>query len=268
MNNETIGIPSAETMGADGAVTPRPNTSLFGIHSQLLELYQLREEASAEDPEALPAIDKAIDEYFALATLKVDKTVSVKRQFEAAAEFNKIEAKRLQARAKMFEQHADDIEQRLIRFMQAHKFAVMEGKTARLKLAKNPASVNPRQPELIPDRFMRNTVVLSVQEWDAIVDCLLLLAERAACAEDARSETYTVLARTLQDGINHGTKVPDLVPIKKEMQLQCEACTGRGWHPDHRLADGQAPCQACGGSGKRAVPGCELVTDKVRLAVS
>lgn len=256
----------------------RPNTTLFGIHSQLLELYQLREDTAA-DPEARPgqqaeelaAIDKAIDDYIALEARKVDSVVIVMRQFDAAAKFNNDEAKRYRERAKMFDSKAQDIEDRLIRFMQANHLGEMQGKTARLKLAKNPASVNPRQPDLIPERFLRQDLTLSVEQWRAVETALLSWADQAKNA-GVDDTVFIGLARAIHDARMKSAPAPDLVPIKKEMQLPCQKCGGGGRLPlsdHHPDKPGQSvPCGECGGSGKRAVAGCELVTDKVRLAVS
>lgn len=255
----------------------RPNTTLFGIHSHLMELYQLRDDTSVADlpanelKEALDAIDRAIDEHIAAEARKVDSIVIVRRQLAAAAEFNKAEAKRYAARAKMFERDAEDLEARMVRFMEANQLPVLEGRAARLKLMKNPASLNPRQPELIPLRFLRTTVTLALEQWRAIEQGLRDWAQEHENAGNDADDEFA-LADALHAAVLAGKSEPDKVAIKAEMALPCEKCLGRGkTHLSEFAGDGPGqfiPCVACGGSGKRAVAGCELVDDKHRLAES
>jgi hypothetical protein len=99
----------------------------------------------------------------------------------------------------------------------------LDGETSTLKLAKNPASVDVRQPELVPDEFLRRSMTMPESMWKHISDCLDEVGSRRRNDFDAFIDASK----------------PE--PVKADIAKALKAGAG--------------------------VPGCERITDKVRLVV-
>ena len=228
-----------------------PNLSLYNIETGLLELLAFREEVMS-DPDASPTeqqetaarIDQQIREYVTAEIRKVDGIAHYLREFERRAEIDRAEAKRIIDRARGWEQRHDRLEQVVKDVMLMTGNQKLEGEHNTLKLRTNPASVDVRQPELVPYAFQRITITMTLALFDKLRRFLML-------------ESHDLSAELID------TKKGEPEPIKSTIaeELKCPAC--------RNLKAKREKCAECGGTGlsKQGVPGCVLVQNGVSLQV-
>lgn len=255
-----IPISHAPTFGA-GSVqqhTP-PAMSLFKIEAELLQLMQLREETAAdadmtpaEIAESMKAIDQAIEEYVKREVQKADGIAAYLRECEARAETLAKEAKRLMATAAAWDKRRELVENVTRAAMQSMGKKLIEGGNSTLKLAKNPASVEVVQPDLVPDDYMRIKVTMTRALRGRIL--ARLFGDKASVS----------LFQELME-CSASDPEPMKTLIKEELKQPCPNCKGQ-W--DQMKGQSTASvCGVCGGSGILGVPGCRLVNDRMRLEI-
>jgi hypothetical protein len=234
----------------------KPNLTLYGIETQLLELLNFRESIEAdpdmtpqEQQESLKACDESIAEYIRAEVKKCDGIARYLREFEARADTLKEEAARCTAMAKNWQKRYDSLEAMVIDIMQATKQTRIDGRHSVLQLKKNPPSVEVAQPELVPHEYQRVTITMTKTEWLMILRALPI-AERLAMPQ------------------TRGDYEPMKDEIKKRLKEECGVCHGQGVVPSPAKGDPTMfHCESCNGTGRAGVPGCRLRTDGVRLEV-
>jgi hypothetical protein len=229
-----------------------PNLTLYGIESVLLELLTFRESIE-QDPdmtpdeqrESLAACDQQIREYVTAEIRKVDRVAHNLREFERRAEIDRAEAKRILDRARQWEARHDRLEALVKDVMLVTGNRKLEGQHNTLRIQDSPASVDCRQPDLVPERLQRVTVTMPFDLWAT----LMALSLNPQVAE--------VMIRLMD------CKHTDPEPIKSAIaeELKCPAC--------RNLKAKREKCAECGGTGlsKQGVPGCVLVQNSVSLRV-
>ena len=171
--------------------------SLFQIERELLELVDLRESLQEELAEggplppdeqvarckpileALAEADKQIKFYLKREVSKVDGIANAIKQFEAVSAQSKEEADRLAVRAKSLQAVADSIRERVIEVMEDVGQKKLRGGLNTLTVSGN-GGVQPldiRQPDLIPEAYMRVTVQLPVTVWRELLKTTAGLSE-------------------------------------------------------------------------------------------
>jgi len=154
-----------------------PNLSLFQIETELLELLRFREDVvsdadmtSAEQADSLEGIDRQIDDYIRREVQKADGIAAYLRECEARAEALKDEAKRIKERADAWTARMDRIKAGVLRVMRLIGKTKIEGHKSTLAIRKNPPSVEIRQPDLVPDEYLRVTVTMPAETWKKILN--------------------------------------------------------------------------------------------------
>lgn len=184
-------------------VTEKPNLTLYGIETQLLELLNFRDSV-AEDPDMSPseieqslkACDLQIAEYIRAEVKKCDGIARYLREFETRAEALKAEATRCNEMAKAWEKRHDNLEAMVIDIMQVTKQTRIDGRHSILQLKKNPPSVEVAQPELVPNELMRISVTLPLDSWHKICETLDVPGIREGHPEPMKTE----IAKRLKEG--------------------------------------------------------------------
>lgn len=215
---------------ASEPINPKPDLSLYGIETQLLELMNFRDDVLSdpdmtpqEQKDSLDAIDKQVQEYITAEVKKCDGIARYLREFGARAATLKEEAKRCSEMAKAWEKRHDSLESMVISIMEQTGQKRIDGKHSVLSLRKNPPSVEVAQPDMVPGEYKRVTVTMPESLWNQVGQSLLLKDVRVAAA--------------LIDSAKVGAPEPMKQKIGEELKV--------------------------GGS----VPGCRLRTDGVRLEV-
>lgn len=234
------------------------NLTLYGIKTELLELLTFRESliedpdiTPAEQQESLKALDQRIFEYVSAEVKKVDGVAHYLREFEARADVYEKEIERLVRLKKTQLDRHQRLNDTVLSIMIQTNQPKLEGQHSTFKLAKNPPSAEIAQPGLVPDNYQKLTVTMSPDTWNSVKKTVL------------RNESLAKLAAVLME-----CKVTEPEPMKAKILEElkqkepCPTCEGRN-------GDNQV-CNTCGSTGKvnRTLPGCRLITDRKRLAVS
>jgi hypothetical protein len=221
--------PQTATQERGMTATEKPNLTLYGIETQLLELLNFRESIESdpdmtpqEQQESLKACDESIAEYIRAEVKKCDGIARYLREFEARAAALKEEAARCTQMAKNWQKRYDSLEAMVIDIMQVTKQTRIDGRHSVLQLKKNPPSVEIVQPGFLPADLVRVAVKLTVEQWGHIINWLKP-------------------APSLQIELSTAVAGKDPEPMKDEIKK--------------RLKEGDG------------VPGCRLRTDGVRLEV-
>jgi hypothetical protein len=205
----------------------KPNLTLYGIETQLLELLNFRE-SIADDPDMTPeeqrlsleACDQQIAEYVRAEVKKCDGIASYLREFETRAIAMKEESDRCAEQSTAWRKRLRNLESMVISIMQGMKKDRIDGRHSVLQLKKNPASAEIQSPDLVPHEYQRVKVTMSAALWWKIRQKLAL--------DPLGTELFDV-------------KDPEAEPMKDKIREELKV----------------------GGS----VPGCRLRTDSVRLEV-
>jgi hypothetical protein len=227
------------------------NTSLFVIEYTLSDLMEAREQLRTEvafTPEQVEArdaavaeIDKAIKEYLAAEVRKADNIARYLQDCEARALAKRREAERLRASAERDEARAARVKEIVLGLMQQFDLKKIEGQAYTLKRQGNGGvrAVDVAQPDMVPEKYLRVTVTMSVPLW------------RVFCEDLSDAE---------MDEVNIREPEPDKEAIRKQLETM-EACPECGGPPyPGQVEDDKYFCGHCGGKGKvpRGVPGCSL----------
>ncbi len=173
--------------------TAGANLTFLGIVTTLIELFEMRDEvaddthlAPDEQRLSLEAIDQDIRSYIVRELSKAGAIVHNLTEFRRR--IGKRSDKRWEeegpidleiARLKRLKQtwiaRYDRLEEYVIsalKFRAQQGQALVRGDLGGLKLAKSPDKVDIRQPELVPDEYMRRSVTLDGATWRRILDAL------------------------------------------------------------------------------------------------
>jgi Siphovirus Gp157 len=165
-----------------------PNLTLYGIETQLLELFAYRDEVAgevrvteadlAEQREALKAIDHSIAEYIRLEVAKVDNVAAFIRECRARAAALKSEEQRLASMRRALEEREEFVKSRIAEAMaldvnpltianakQNNVLKRFHGRIAQLKLCKSPESVDITDESLVPSEYKNVTVTMPASVW-------------------------------------------------------------------------------------------------------
>lgn len=239
--------------------------SLYKLDAELTDLLDLREQLLDESLPGdadLTGVDGAIRAYMEQLPRKVDGVAHVLRHFAEQVDFADREIKRLTERKRQAKENA----QRLKDYAAAvlEKLPAPEDGTSRklkgncstIYLKKN-GSVQPlviAQPELVPRELHTQTVTVNAATWDEFA---------AVIVSDEKSRL--ALSRMIASRSFQGTRVPSSSLIREALIQPCATCDGAGDLEFVKHSDNGGPsydytkqCQACGGTGKNAVPGAHL----------
>lgn len=255
--------------------------TLYGIESKLLTLFDDYDRIE-DDPEIVDPADrtrqleaKALElrEQVTLELAKVDGLAAVHRELKAqVAVRNKIrddEYARLDRLYGRTNRRLNRLEEYAIAVLQLRareagtQLACIEGATSTLKLAKCPPSVDVRQPELVPSEYLVGTFKLPMTVWRSIAAVVERDGQRDLL-QDMENATGRAVFDPVKNAIKEELKRSDPCPnCGKDAGL----LPGRVWASLNH--DETETCGECGGTGqkRRGVPGCELITDRVRLIV-
>lgn len=220
-----------------GSPKPIKSLTLYSLSSELTDLINERMEM-VEAGENTAEIDKQLSAYFAALPNKVDAVAAVLKHMEAQEELATAEVARLNARRRSFASERERLEGYVKDVLAAlpdpkrGKVKKLEGGTASLQLWPNGGaqSLDVQDPAMVPIEYQTVTVKMNMADWVAYGGPI-----QKNCSFDVTQE-------------------PDDKLIRKALAENCWDCsgTGRYGHED------EAPCPACGGSGKQGVPGCSL----------
>ena len=133
--------------------------TLYDTTSAFLALLDLMEHQE-EDPS--PAQEQVIQRTIAEHVQKVDRFAQFLTHLDAQADLADAEIKRLTARKKTIQAHADRLKAHALRIMDEAGWEKLEGETSTLKIRLNPPAVNIIADDLVPAEFktIRQEVVI------------------------------------------------------------------------------------------------------------
>jgi hypothetical protein len=146
--------------------------SLYNIETELAQLIDAREQAEAESepPETLAVIDQQIQAYFVAEVRKVDGIARYIHNCKAQAAAARAEGDRLYRWGARWESRLERVKAATIYAMGAVGLKKIESAENRLRLQKNPASVDVYDVKALPDEFLNATVRMSMSRWKQIVE--------------------------------------------------------------------------------------------------
>lgn len=244
----------------EAMTTPvEPRLSLYQIESELAELVEFRE--SCETDEERKVADTQILAYVEREVRKVDGIRSYLKHCEMMAAAAKEEATLQSGRARAWQNRVDGLKDAVLGVMQLRELKKLEGRTGFLMVKGNGGlqKLDITDETLVPPQYCEVTVTMSVADW--------LFAQ----------------AEFLKRGVGVGNMIAtrqvktDLV--RKALSEPCPVCNGDLQIEEIAPAEVVAgigevsamrvwtPCQACGGDGKKRVPGARLEPRNVHLEV-
>lgn len=155
--------------------------TLYDINTELLRLFHEREDTSvslrkqgAADEEidaALELVDMSIRAHIEAQIKKGDGIAYYLREFEARQKLEKLEAERVAARAKKWEQRKKRLEEITIAVMQATGYDRIEGAHNTLVIKKNPPSVDPKvNLNLVPESLLRREITVTENIYQKLLE--------------------------------------------------------------------------------------------------
>lgn len=187
--------------------TEKPNLTLYGLQSQLQELYQLRDEVvtdpelpPVEQKQALDAIDMQIVEYVNThLARKCDNITVVHREMTERIDAIDDEIARLKHLKQTRERQREHLVDCVIRAMQLTGATRIDGTKSVLSLRKNPPSAEVAQLDMVPNTLMRISVTMPYDLWDALC---LKNPRLAACTTKEPEPMKAEILKRLKEGDN------------------------------------------------------------------
>ena len=145
--------------------------SLYRIETELAQLIDLSEElAAVENPEAATLdaraeVHKQIVKYFEAEVRKVDGIARYIHHAKAQAAAAKFEADRLMGWARRWENRLERVKAATIEALHAVGSKKLESAENRLRLQKNPASVDVYDVAALPQQFLTVNVRMPLAQW-------------------------------------------------------------------------------------------------------
>lgn len=212
-----------------------PNLTLYAIQTELVELFELRDEVAAEvrvteadrqqQAESLAAIDQSIAEYVKREVTKVDNTAGFLRECESRAKMLRAEEQRIAAMRKRWEDREERVKKYVAEVLaiqllpetiemasQNSVLRRLNGRTSELKLCKSPASVEVTDESLLPDELVTITATMPLSEWR---DVEVVLPEGTACTFQAHPDKRAIAAE-----LKRGEPVPGARLINDNVHLR------------------------------------------------
>jgi hypothetical protein len=191
--------------------------SLYQIETELLQLIEAREEAQAEGemPETLAVIDQQIQEYFVRECRKVDGIARYINLCKTQAAVAKAEADRLATWARRWENRLERVKAATVYALGAVGLKKVESAENRLRLQKNPASVEVYDVALLPDEYIRVTYTLPLPEWKRIRTAL-------GESESAAWPRTDVDKRAIAEALKRGEQIQGARWAEPSEHLRCE----------------------------------------------
>jgi hypothetical protein len=222
--------------------------SLWDIESQWRELAEARFEAEciadpAEREAAIVANNEAIARCAAAELQKADGIIHFRETFSALLDANKRQQGRLKAREESLKSLLARVDSATLAAMEAVGKKKVLGSDGAYLLAKGNGGLQPliiETPELLPDECCRMEGWISAELWQYMREL----------------HEGTVPYGPRIDGNASLKRVPDNGAIRAKLLEPCPTCDGKGFQDVFDVTT--APCEACGGSGKNAVPGAYL----------
>lgn len=223
-----------------------PDNSLRAIDSELLATLEwlVELEESHADADLLEGTREAVQEYKGQLAKKVDRFAGLALQLRDEIDAGEREIKRITARIKQ----AETIEARLkgiaAEVLEAQPQPAKSPKQLRgtlhtLTLRRNSQDkLEIAVPAVVPDELAILRGWVNAAMWEQFVEC-------------GRAHGLYLDERGFQF-----TREPSNTLIREELAKPCEVCEGRGGFPVS--ADQFEPCDSCGGTGTRGVPGCRI----------
>jgi hypothetical protein len=236
---------SAEELTRLAEAAPLADLSLYNIEREMLELIDAREQAEAEGelPETLAVIDRQIRAYFTAEVRKVDGIARYINHCKVQAAVAKAEAERLSTWARRWENRLERVKAATVYALAAVGLKKVESAENRLRLQKNPASVEVYDVAALPDKYQSITIKMPVAAW---------LALKAVGSPDLP-----------WDAISVGPREVDKRAIADALKrrVSCPEC-GNEHHP-------LGTCPTCDGKGTlpAAVPGARWAAETEHLRV-
>lgn len=206
------------------SIAERPNMSLFGIETQLIELLQFREDLladpelqGAEREESLQATEERIREYVAAEVKKVDGIARYMRECEARARIAKDEAERIKARQRMWESRYEKLKTITESVMIQTGQRKLEGQGNTLSLRKCPPSVEIAQEGLVPPEYRQVTVTMSQALWDEVYE---EMKGRTNLGTEARIKFDGASKSKIGEALKRGDGVPGCSLVSEKMYLK------------------------------------------------
>jgi DNA repair exonuclease SbcCD ATPase subunit len=153
-------------MAAVATVTPISSGSLISIHDHLEALFNTLEMTEEGSPERV-ALESDIAHYLEQEIRKVDNVAGYIAHCEAQQQFAADEVKRLQDRKRSWEKRQERLEGYVLRVMDTSGRERLEGRTNTLLRKQCPPSVEVTDQSLVPQEYIRITVMESVDKTAA-----------------------------------------------------------------------------------------------------
>ncbi len=234
--------------------------TLYDLSRELVELMDRWDDPDTR-PEDRTAIENDLTIYIEQHVRKVDGVRAYLRHCSIMKAVAKQEARRLSDLSETWEAREQRLKDLCQVIMETFGAKRLDGNTGSLLLkgngGKQPVRID--SPELVPDEFCTLNISVNKATWAAFQERL-----------EADSNSRLALSALISSQSFHGDSEPRKSLIEAELQKPCPNCIG-GVMPSGvvivPLTPVEQPCSACGGSGKRGVPGCTLEPRGVHLEV-
>lgn len=223
--------------------------SLYDLSAELVRLMNAWDETEGNER---VFIETELQLYVDAQVKKVDDIRAFLVHCQVMADAADLEAARQKRNAKAWQARYDRLKNLCQYTMERFEVKRLDGKTGSLLLkgngGKQPVEIT--NPELVPDEFCVYEGAIPVRVWDTLIDFAHIAFEQGAETPDFST---VQVKRVVRKGL-----------IEAEMQKPCEACKGIGapWNNSASV-----PCSACGGTGRRGVPGCRLGERRAHLEI-
>lgn len=234
--------------------------TLYALSRELVELMDRYDSCREESPDLLPIVEAELQTYAAAHVRKVDSIRQYLKHCELMIDGARREVATQKAHEEAWEARRDRLKALCVDVMQEFQAKRLDGSTGSLMLkgngGKQPVRID--IPEMVPTEFSMWTGSVS----GAAIQALL----------DIPGGAHWFGRQDVQLSAE-----PRKSLIEAELQKPCQPCAGAGeiilYNTD--MDEGghvteksyTETCVACGGSGKRGVPGCTLEPRGVHLEV-
>jgi hypothetical protein len=159
-------LPSPDTLASD--------MTLFDLHETLCLLMESAAEAAeANNGETPDDLRAALLDYCEAFGVKVDHIANYIKSQENDARNARREIDRLQARASVAENRIEGLKGLVKYFMQTRNLRSLKGRLNTISLRNNSQdSLLVNQPDAIPSEYWRASVVISLSEWQDLLNSL------------------------------------------------------------------------------------------------
>lgn len=211
--------------------------SLYKIETELAQLIDLSEDlAAVEKPDAetldaRAAVHQQIMKYFEAEVRKVDGIARYIHHAKAQAAAAKTEADRLMGWARRWEARLERVKLATIEALHAVGSKKLESAENRLRLQKNPASVDVYDVTALPDEFLNVTVTIPLPAWKEILyaarNAGQSISDEAALWIENSKPISQADKRAVVDALKARVKCPSCGDWPKEFIETCNRCENK-----------------------------------------